>query len=84
VRDAAALGAVAVVAGDPRRCEFHDQCEGLSRRVFRSPGHRLRVPLGPGSADSLAALTRSVRSCPVDALRIDTTHTHDSPDPEEH
>ncbi|GLY18850.1 hypothetical protein LWF15_19275 [Kineosporia rhizophila] len=59
------------VVGDARRCELHDQCEGLSRRVFGSRQGRLQIDLSvPTAAQTRGDLERAVRSCPMDALRI--------------
>ncbi|WP_410634887.1 hypothetical protein [Amycolatopsis sp. cmx-4-83] len=58
-----------VVAGDARRCELHRQCDGLSARVFAAADQLLRLRPGTGP-DTRASVSRSVRSCPMNALTI--------------
>jgi ferredoxin len=59
------------VTGDALRCELHGQCEGLSRRVFRTPAHRITIRVGAeGDIESLNVLQQWIRSCPMDALRL--------------
>ncbi|MCY0947973.1 hypothetical protein [Streptomyces sp. H27-S2] len=61
---------LAVVRIDARRCELHQQCEGLSDTLFASPGQQLVVH--EGGVD-LRHLERLVRSCPMGALELDVT-----------
>ena len=76
--------ATVTVAGDVNRCELHGQCEGLSRRVFHAPDHHARLRVGaPGGVESIVALRRAVRSCPMNALTLVGIEPSDQPDPEE-
>ncbi|MFJ6756115.1 MULTISPECIES: hypothetical protein [unclassified Streptomyces] len=61
---------LAVVRIDARRCELHQQCEGLSDTLFASPGQQLVVREGGGD---VRQVERLVRSCPMGALDLDVT-----------
>ena len=62
--------ALAVVRIDARRCELHQQCEGLSDTLFASSEQQLVV--GEGDED-VRYVERLVRSCPMGALDLDVT-----------
>ncbi|MEV4316708.1 (4Fe-4S)-binding protein [Actinocrispum sp. NPDC049592] len=54
-----------VVRIDARRCELHQQCEGLSTRIFQSRDRQVVV----GEPDT-EDIQRRVRSCPMGALSL--------------
>ncbi|MFF4434453.1 hypothetical protein ACFYZ4_35530 [Streptomyces sp. NPDC001513] len=61
---------LAVVRIDARRCELHQQCEGLSDTLFASPGQQLVVREG---SEDVGHMERLIRSCPMGALDLDVT-----------
>ncbi|MGZ9935056.1 hypothetical protein ACXNSR_34870 [Streptomyces sp. NC-S4] len=61
---------LAVVRIDARRCELHQQCEGLSDTLFAASGQQLVVREG---AEDVRHVERLVRSCPMGALDLDVT-----------
>ncbi|MFD5334434.1 hypothetical protein [Streptomyces hawaiiensis] len=65
---------LAVVRIDGRRCEMHEQCEGLSSAIFRTPEQRIAVRAGAvGGFGDVRYLERLIRSCPMGALELDRT-----------
>lgn len=65
---------VTVVRIDGRRCELHEQCEGLSRAVFRSPEQQITVSAGAAHGfGDVRQVERLIRSCPMGALELART-----------
>lgn len=63
---------LAVVRIDGRRCEMHEQCEGLSRALFRTPEQQIAVRAGAADGfGDVRYLERLIRSCPMGALELD-------------
>ena len=59
---------------------MHEQCEGLSSAIFRSPEQQIAVRTG--SADGFGDVRyveRLIRSCPMGALQLDRTTSGASP-----
>ncbi|MGJ3560497.1 hypothetical protein ACR6C2_26065 [Streptomyces sp. INA 01156] len=71
---------VAVVRIDGLRCEMHEQCEGLSSAVFRTPEQQIAVRAGAAHGfGDVRYVERLIRSCPMGALQLDRAASEQSP-----
>ncbi|WP_435849475.1 ferredoxin [Streptomyces tibetensis] len=69
-----------VVRIDGRRCEMHEQCEGLSSAIFRTPEQRIAVRAGAADGfGDVRYVERLIRSCPMGALELVRTTVGPSP-----
>ncbi|MER6067932.1 ferredoxin [Streptomyces sp. NPDC001817] len=75
-----AVEVLAVVRIDGRRCEMHEQCEGLSSAIFRTPEQQIAVRAGAADGyGDVRYVERLIRTCPMGALELHRTPSEQSP-----